>query len=431
MKSIISIVAISCGLVFIFILFSSTPSSTESNEQQVTTQNPHAHDDEHGSDHGSGHEDDEGHDHDNEAAHGDEHGDEHSKALKLSPAELTELDITLAVAGAGELAVNANLPGEVRLNEERLAHVVPNIAGVVRDVSASLGDTVEAGDIMAVLASRELAESKATHLAAHSQFELLELTFQREKQLWEDKVSAEQDYLKAKNARDRAGIDLRASEQQLYALGVSKEAIHQSTKESNSALTRFEVRAPFAGTVIEKHITLGEAVETTSSIFVIADLSTVWVDLSVYAKDLLLVRKGQTVIISSDSALPDIEGTISYIGPVVGEETRTALARVILPNVDGLWRPGMFVTAKVAVDEWTVPIKVPKTALLTIDGTTNMFIQSEDGFDVVEVHIGRVDQEGAEIISGLSVGQQYVATGGFYLKADLAKEAFSGDGHNH
>ena len=143
------------------------------------------------------------------------HDDEHHDGLKLTVDEMKELNMTLAIAGPGELSINATLPGEVRLNEENLAHVVPNIRGVVRQVTATLGDSVKTGDIMAVLASRELAESKAAHLAAHAQLELMEVTYLREKQLWEEKISAEQDYLRAKNTMEKVSIELRASEQRL------------------------------------------------------------------------------------------------------------------------------------------------------------------------------------------------------------------------
>ncbi|PCJ57901.1 MAG: efflux transporter periplasmic adaptor subunit [Candidatus Hydrogenedentota bacterium] len=391
----------------------------------------HAHDeseesDKHGNDDGHGH---------NEEAEDDGHGhgddEDHDESLRLSDKDLLELNISIEVAGPGLLEFHASFPGEVRLNEDKLAHVVPNIAGVVKEVTAHLGDIVKKGDVMAILASRELAETKAEHLASHAQLELLEVTYKREKQLWKDKISAEQDFLIARNALEKGRIDLRASEQRLYALGLSIETIHKLENESNTQLTRFEVRAPFTGTVIEKHITLGEAIDAESQIFSVADLSTVWVDLSVYSKDLLSIRKGQKVIIASETAIPDTEGIISYIGPIVGEETRTSLARIVLPTNQSLWRPGMFITAKVAVDEMTVPIKVPKTALLTIDGETRVFIRDAEGFKAVDITLGRVDMQGAEILSGLEAGQHYVATGGFYLKAELGKAAFADGGHNH
>lgn len=395
-------------------------------ENNATASSVEGHDD---------HEGEKGHD-DHEGEKGDDghdaHAEEgHSDAMTLTLAEMEELSISLAEVGPGKLDIQVRLPGEVRLNEDRLAHVVPKLSGIVKEVRTTLGDAVQAGDVMAILESRDLATAKAAYLAATEHASLARATFSREEELWKEQISAEKDYLEAKNARAGARIAMRTAEQQLEALGLSDSDIASLTQQSGRSLTRYEVLAPFEGSVIEKHIALGEFVEANADVFTLANLTTVWVDLSVYSKDLSSVRKGQKVIISTDSALPDAEGLISYIGPVVGEETRTALARVVLPNPDGLWRPGMFVTAKVAVEELAVAIKIPKTALQTIEGKVHVFVQDSDGLEAVEVTLGRVDQDGAEVLSGLEPGQQYVATGGFYLKAELGKEAFAGGGHNH
>jgi cobalt-zinc-cadmium efflux system membrane fusion protein len=368
--------------------------------------------------------------HTEEGHEGDEEGG-HSDAITLTSAEMEELSITLAEAGPGTLDVQVSLPGEVRLNEDRLAHVVPKLSGIVKEVNVGLGDTVHAGDVMAALESRDLATVKAGYLAARERVGLAQATFQREKGLWEAEISAEKDYLEAKNALAEAQIALRASQQELEALGLPDADITGADRQSGRSLTRYAIVAPFEGTVIEKHVVLGEFVEANADIFSLADLSSVWVDLSVYQKDLLAVREGQEVLISASGALPDTRGTIAYIGPLVGEETRTALARVVLANPEGLWRPGLFVTAGVAVSELSVPIHVPKTALQTIDGTTHVFLEHEGTFEPVPVEVGRADAEAAEILSGLAAGQTYVAAGGFHLKAEMEKEAFAGDGHGH
>lgn len=364
-------------------------------------------------------------------AHGDSEEDEHSEPMTLTQAEMEELSITLAEAGPGNLDVQVNLPGEVRLNQDRLAHVVPKLSGIVKEVRVGLGDTLQAGDVMAILESRDLASAKAACLAARERVSLAQATFEREKGLWEEKISAEKDYLDAKSALAEAQITLRATQQELEALGLPDAETIGLTQQSGPSLTRYEIVAPFEGTVIEKHVALGEFVEANADIFTLADLSTVWVDLSVYQKDLLAVREGQVVLISASGALPEARGEIAYIGPLVGEETRTALARVVLENPEGLWRPGLFVTARVAIDELSVPVSVPRTALQSIAGKTQVFIEHEGGFEPTPVEVGRADTNAAEILSGLEAGQTYVATGGFHVKAEMEKEAFAGDGHGH
>ena len=200
--------------------------------------------------------------------------------------------------------------------------------------------------------------------------------------------------------------------------------------QSDSPLTRYEILVPLDGTVIEKHVVLGEVVKDDAEIFVIADLSSVWVDLSVYQKDLSSVRKGQDVVISMGRGTVQANGRIAYIGPVIGESTRTALARIVLANPEGQWRPGLFVTAHITVNEFDVPLLVPKTALQIIDDETHVFVQSVNGFEPVEVTVGRSDALNVEIIEGLQNGQLVVTQGAFTLKAELGKGSL-GDGHNH
>lgn len=149
--------------------------------------------------------------------------------------------------------------------------------------------------------------------------------------------------------------------------------------EGDESLAPFDVITLIAGTVIEKHITLGEAVGREGPAFVIADLSSVWVDLTVYQRDLDHVETGQTVEVYVGHDLR-ARGTISYVTPIVSEETRTATARVVLSNKQGKWRPGMFVTARIIVSDATVPVAVTRTALHTFEGNTVVFVETEDGF---------------------------------------------------
>jgi len=371
-------------------------------------------------------------DHGGTAAHAEEGGGEgHDEGVvRLSDAELKEFGIVVRQAGPGRLDTYVDLPGEIVINADRQAHVVPRVPGIVREVRKKLGDQVRAGEVMAVLESRELADAKAEYLASRERLALAQANFKREERLWKKKISAEQEYLSAKQALAEARINLRSAEQKLHALGMSEVYLEKLPKHSEQTYTRYEIRAPFDGTVIQKHISLGEALSNTSEAFVVADLSTVWVDINVYQKDLVKVRKGQKVVIELGHGLPPVTGTLSYVGPLVGEETRTALARAVLPNPNGDLRPGMFITARVATDSTEVPLLVPKSALQTLEGKTVVFVLDEDGFKPRPVTIGRQNGLQVEIVDGLKAGEKYVSTGAFTLKAQLSKGAFGG-GHGH
>jgi cobalt-zinc-cadmium efflux system membrane fusion protein len=200
--------------------------------------------------------------------------------------------------------------------------------------------------------------------------------------------------------------------------------------ESSESLASYALKSLIDGTVIAKHITRGEAVSSESEAFVVADLSSVWVDLSVYQKDLDRVRVGQPVAIARGHAAPGAEGVISYVAPVVDEQTRTATARVVLSNSEGAWRPGLFVTGAVTVDSADVPVSVPRNAVQTLDGKTIVFALGSDGLEPRPVRLGRSDGQRVEILDGLSPGDRIVSRGGFTLKSELEKAGFEA-GHGH
>ncbi|HGY56276.1 MAG TPA: HlyD family efflux transporter periplasmic adaptor subunit [Caldithrix abyssi] len=200
--------------------------------------------------------------------------------------------------------------------------------------------------------------------------------------------------------------------------------------ESNESLVPYEVKSLINGTVIEMHLTLGEVVNDARHAFLIADLSHVWANLNVYQKDLPYVKIGRKATISAGYGIKEAVGVISYISPVVDEMTRTATARVVLPNPDGRWRPGLFVNATVVKEEMEVDIIVPKTALENFENQTVVFIKTDEGFKPQPVSVGRSNTYSVEIIAGLQAGQEYVSKGGFTIKAELQKSEL-GEGHGH
>ena len=199
--------------------------------------------------------------------------------------------------------------------------------------------------------------------------------------------------------------------------------------DSNESLTPYEVKSLLDGTVIERHLVLGELIKEGVNAFVIADLSSVWAELRIYQKDLAIVRKGQAVSLAAGHGVAEARGEISYVAPMVDEKTRTGLARVVLPNPDGRWRPGLFVTARVTVEEIEVPLLIPKSSLQTVDDKTSVFVQTDKGFEPRPVQLGRANDTDVEVTSGLAAGQRYVTQGAFPLKAELSKAAFGGEEH--
>lgn len=187
-------------------------------------------------------------------------------------------------------------------------------------------------------------------------------------------------------------------------------------------LATYDLRAAFAGTIIDKHLAPGEVVTRERAVFVIADLSTVWVTLHVYQRALPRLRVGQSVVVTTRDGSLAAEGTLSYLSPVVDETTRAAAGRVVLPNPDGRWRPGLFVVATVSRPV-EAPVVVPRRALHAVGGETVLFVVHDDGFVARPVTVGEIGRTRAAIAAGLSPGERFADEGSFLVKAELGKGA--------
>jgi len=198
-----------------------------------------------------------------------------------------------------------------------------------------------------------------------------------------------------------------------------------ATIESNQSLTVYELKAPLAGTVIERQISLGEYASEQKPAFVVADLSSIWVDLSIYRQDLRRVRLNDEVLIDPDDGRGEIKGRISYMAPIGSSETQTALARVVLPNPDGRLRPGLFVTARLILAARNVAVAVHRSAIQTLENRTIVFVREDgDKIEARPVELGDADPKFVEIRAGLAAGERYVAENSFVVKAEMGK----GDG---
>ena len=332
--------------------------------------------------------------------------------VHLSAQQIQQAGIKTATAGEATIETSVQLPGEVRFNEDRTAHIVPRLPGVAESVHANLGQTVKKGQVLAVIASPELAELRSALGAARTREDLARVTYEREKKLLQDKISAEQDYLQARQAWEEAKISARTAQSKLTALGVTP---------GNGQLNRYELRAPFDGIIVEKHISLGEAVKEDANVFLLSDLSRVWVDVVVTPKDLGVVRVGETATVKAAAADLSATGKVSYVGALVGEQTRSATARVELVNPSLAWRPGLFVNVSLVQGSKRAAVAVQSDALQTIEEKPVVFVKVPEGFKAQPVTVGASDARHVEILQGLSAGAAYASGGSFVLKAEQGK----------
>jgi cobalt-zinc-cadmium efflux system membrane fusion protein len=346
---------------------------------------------------------------------------------------MQEFGIEVRMATGGSIGRTVRLPGEVIYNTDRIAHVSPMVAGRVQQVYVSVGDRVVAGQIMAVLASRELAAARSDYLAAVAKLELARENLGREKRLLSDKVGTTRAAAAARQAYREADIERTQAVNALFALGYSREQVTQTTALEDKDFSIYQLRAPLSGIVTQRHITIGEVVglETADAPFVVADLSSVWVNLTVYQRDLAQVRAGMPVTIQFNSGIPDAQGTVAFVSPALDETTRTATARVVLENPHADWRPGLFVSGLIETGRETAAVVVPNSALTELDGETVVFVQTAGGFEPRKVRQGRATPEAVEIIDGLAEGERYAANNVLALKAENNRAALEHAGHVH
>lgn len=192
--------------------------------------------------------------------------------------------------------------------------------------------------------------------------------------------------------------------------------------ESNQSLTVYDLKAPISGTVIDRQISLGEYASEQKPAFVVADLSTIWVDLSIYRQDLKRVRTGDEVLIDPDDGGADIKGHISYVAPIGSIDTQTAIARIVLTNTDGRLRPGLFVTARLVLTKRSVPVAVRAGAIQMLKNKTVVFVrEDQDKIEARPVEVGESDARFVEIRAGMAAGEPYVAENSFVVKAEMGK----------
>lgn len=339
-------------------------------------------------------------------------GEEEAEGLvKLSAAQAKTAGVVLAQAGPASIKKQVLLPGEIRFDEDRTAHVVPRVAGVVASVHAQLGEQVAKGQLLAVIQSPAVSDQRSELQTAQRRLSFAQSNYAREKQLWQERISAEQDYQAARQALQEAEIAVANASQKLTAIGAGA-----------AGSSRYELRAPLAGMVVEKHLTVGESVTDSTASFTVSDLRSVWAEISVAAPQLPDVRMGAPVVVRATAFDSQAEGRIAYVGALIGAQTRTAPARVALANPQGVWRPGLFVDVEVLASESPVPIAVDAKAIQRPDGKDSVvFVPAEGGYKAQLVQLGASDGKTTQVLSGLQAGQAYVREGSFLLRAELGK----------
>jgi cobalt-zinc-cadmium efflux system membrane fusion protein len=307
-------------------------------------------------------------------------------------------------------------------DRNRHAQLSAAAAGRVETVEVDLGDRVAAGQVLAVLSAPEVGSAKASLIASRAALDLWERSAARERDLLERGVSTERDALEATSSLAEARSAAARAAEELRRLGLTAQQVEE-VAETGDTSPRLPLLAPFAGIVVDRFASAGEAAEPGQPVLAVADASRVWALLDVWESDVPLVRAGQPVVVSLD-ALPGetFGGRLSWVAERVDPVTRTLAARAVLANPDGRLKAQLFGRAHVYVRESQAAVVVPQDAVQWEGCCNVVFVRRDDTlFEPRKVLLGTSTGAVYEVLDGLAPGDVVVTKGAFLLKTELLK----------
>lgn len=342
-------------------------------------------------------------------------------AVTLTPEAVERAGIRLTQVTAGTGGSTLRLPGAIEANAYQQVVVTPLVAGRVTRVLAELGQRVRRGQQIAEIFSPELSEAETRYVSARAELEAHERELQRTEKLVEIGAASRQELerLHAEHTSKLTGVESARS--RLELLGLSGSAI-AGLAPGQDAGAVIAVPAPITGVVTERMANPGVNVDSTSKMFTIVDLSTVWVVADVYETDFSRVRVGSTASVRT-KAYPDVvlPGRVSYIDPQVNPATRTAKVRIEVTNPRDELRLGMFADVGIDGAEHTSIARIPRTAVQRVDNRTVVYLADPGQagrFIEREVHLADSSGSDVDVVSGLVQGDTVVSDGSFFVRAE-------------
>lgn len=319
-------------------------------------------------------------------------------------AKITGIETAQPTVGAAAEAIGCF--AEVTFDQNKLAQISAPVGGIIQSVDADLGAVVTERQSLAKIWSAQIAEAAAKAVLSHQ-------TLERERKLRADGIAPAKDLQEAEATH-------RAACQQVRTFGFSEEDVNAMGAKPDAPVY-LEVRAPFAGEIIERAAVRGAMVEAGKALFTIADRATMWAMLNVPEVALAGVQVGQTVELTVD-ALPDrtFTGKVTWIAAQVDERTRLAKVRAEVPNPDGALRDKMFAQARILTRHAPQAVLVPPAAIQRVEGQPIVFVKlADDLFEARGVRLGAKHNGHVEVRAGLKADELVVVTHGFAVKSQL------------
>lgn len=335
--------------------------------------------------------------------------------------------VVTAVVELGSEAHELSLVGKVTYGEDRYSRVSSPLQGRVLEVRAHLGEHVQAGSVLLVLDSQEIAQAYAEYAKEDSELHYATRGYELAKDLYENKALALKDLKQAENELIKARAEFRRAKERLLSLRVPAQELEKPL-ERQKVTSRFEMKSPLTGIVVERNVTPGQSIGGDSGqvLFTVADLDMLQVVADVYERDLAylaLVKEGQSANVSVE-AYPDVNfpATVATIGDVVDPISRTIKLRAWVNNKDHRLKPEMFARLHVQVGESTPLLVIPREAVLVEDGKQFVYVvEGADQYVKREVKVSTISPDKVRVLEGLTSGQRIVTKGAVLIRGQEAK----------
>jgi membrane fusion protein, heavy metal efflux system len=343
--------------------------------------------------------------------------------VRLSPEAIERAGIKTTAVRGQATAGSITVPGTVTSNAYRETKATALVGGIIKSVAAELGAAVSRGQTLAVVISTELADAQMKYLSAQAMLAADHQKLTRTEKLVALGAASRQELEDITAAHAAHETEVAAARQRLLLLGLSSERV-SALRSADQIVSEVSVASPGSGTVVTRGVNTGQVVSAGQELFVVADLSTVWVIADLYEKDFASVRVGSeaTVIVPGT---PAIRGRVAYIDPRVDPATRTAKLRVEVPNRGEALRLGMFANVGFGVPSAAgTAAVIPRAAVQAVGNRSVVYVavDGEDGrFIERVVKLGTPAGDTVDVISGLKPGERVVSEGSFFVRAEAAR----------
>lgn len=347
----------------------------------------------------------------------------HDQLIKISSEIREKYEIKTIGVEEKELKEEILLPGRVDYNYEQMAIVGARLTGRITGIRVKQGDPVRAGSVLATISSIELGRAQSDYLRNLARLFGIQPKYDRARDLFEKRILSSQDFEQSRMEFQTAQVELNASRLALSNLGMRPDEI-AALSQTNAEARDHILRSPINGIVTERRAVIGQSVSPADNLFVIADLSRLWVILDVYEKDMRFIQQGARVMIFLMENSEKMEARVANIGSVIDPEKKTAVVRVEVPNPGNRLRIGQTINATV---EGLVNVRanlysLPAEAIHHIEGRKVVFVERSVGaFEPREIETGETVEGRTIVVSGLKPGESVASAGSFIVKSEYLK----------